>query len=302
MKLWKIGNKVFSINGKSLKFNKARWTPSEITTTAWYDANDSNTISDDEGSVLSWNDKSGNDYNLSSSINHAERPNYSDDSTGKYVSFDGVDDYLGGSLDITSDPNMTIIAMYKEQNIITNKLEYAITIGTNFSNVEPPPLFPPFITTLRKLGYGIGIDGTDRTHATAGIEITYDLIPILDSESTRDPWIMSWKKTSNYQYPTENFYKDGLQMQGESILQDNTRYYIGYEPNPEITLGAFSTGGGYDNFASLDIYEVIILESVDDDLRQKCEGYLAWKWGYESNLPEGHPYKDQVPLSDTKLN
>lgn len=31
------------------------------------------------------------------------------------------------------------------------------------------------------------------------------------------------------------------------------------------------------------------------DERQKLEGYLAWKWGVEANLPVGHPYKNAAP-------
>lgn len=29
--------------------------------------------------------------------------------------------------------------------------------------------------------------------------------------------------------------------------------------------------------------------------RQKVEGYLAWKWGLQGNLPAGHPYKSAAP-------
>lgn len=35
-----------------------------------------------------------------------------------------------------------------------------------------------------------------------------------------------------------------------------------------------------------------VLSTAD---RQKLEGYLAWKWGLESNLPIGHPYKTTPP-------
>ena len=31
--------------------------------------------------------------------------------------------------------------------------------------------------------------------------------------------------------------------------------------------------------------------------RQKLEGYLAWKWGLEANLPAGHPYKSTPPTA-----
>jgi len=44
------------------------------------------------------------------------------------------------------------------------------------------------------------------------------------------------------------------------------------------------------------IAEVVLtnnLLSTDD--RQKLEGYLAWKWGLEANLPADHPYKTTPP-------
>ena len=28
---------------------------------------------------------------------------------------------------------------------------------------------------------------------------------------------------------------------------------------------------------------------------EKAEGYLAWKWGLQSNLPISHPYKNAAP-------
>jgi hypothetical protein len=29
--------------------------------------------------------------------------------------------------------------------------------------------------------------------------------------------------------------------------------------------------------------------------RQRIEGYLAWKWGMQSRLPTGHPYRSARP-------
>jgi hypothetical protein len=31
--------------------------------------------------------------------------------------------------------------------------------------------------------------------------------------------------------------------------------------------------------------------------RQKCEGYIAWKWALQANLPASHPYKSTPPLN-----
>jgi hexokinase len=44
------------------------------------------------------------------------------------------------------------------------------------------------------------------------------------------------------------------------------------------------------------IAEVAIYNNVlSTGDRQKIEGYLAWKWGLQGNLPAGHPYKTISP-------
>jgi hypothetical protein len=41
--------------------------------------------------------------------------------------------------------------------------------------------------------------------------------------------------------------------------------------------------------------EMVISDDRSVETRQKIEGYLAWKWGTESDLPVGHPYKNKPP-------
>jgi hypothetical protein len=48
--------------------------------------------------------------------------------------------------------------------------------------------------------------------------------------------------------------------------------------------------------AIIDLYEIIVVPQVSDSTeRELIEGYLAWKWGLEANLPVGHPYEDAAP-------
>lgn len=45
-----------------------------------------------------------------------------------------------------------------------------------------------------------------------------------------------------------------------------------------------------------DIGEIVIYNSyLSDANRQTIEGYLAWKWGLQSQLPANHPYKNGAP-------
>jgi hypothetical protein len=44
------------------------------------------------------------------------------------------------------------------------------------------------------------------------------------------------------------------------------------------------------------IFEVVQYNSdLGETSRQKVEGYLAWKWGLQANLPATHPYKNSSP-------
>ena len=45
----------------------------------------------------------------------------------------------------------------------------------------------------------------------------------------------------------------------------------------------------------LDGYFAEAIITTDTTNHQKTEGYLAWKWGLESMLPSGHPYKNYKP-------
>lgn len=69
------------------------------------------------------------------------------------------------------------------------------------------------------------------------------------------------------------------------------------------TPSEFLTLGHYTNFSDVvetpmdgDIAEVLVVRgAVDATTRQTIEGYLAWQWGLEGNLPIDHPYKSAAP-------
>lgn len=45
------------------------------------------------------------------------------------------------------------------------------------------------------------------------------------------------------------------------------------------------------------ISEILAYKSTDmnQTIRQRIEGYLAWKWGIQEKLPAGHPYINVPP-------
>ena len=65
----------------------------------------------------------------------------------------------------------------------------------------------------------------------------------------------------------------------------------------KFLLGNRNSSGYVDNMTG-NIFEVIQYNTTLSTLqRQQIEGYLAWKWGLQANLPADHPYKSAAPTS-----
>jgi len=66
--------------------------------------------------------------------------------------------------------------------------------------------------------------------------------------------------------------------------------------NGVVTIGQSRNNNGHTVEGM--IGEVLVFARVLSDTdRQLVEGYLAWKWGLEGDLPSGHPYKSAAPLA-----
>jgi hypothetical protein len=92
-----------------------------------------------------------------------------------------------------------------------------------------------------------------------------------------------------------------------SIVRQSTGATVMYW-NGSLVASAGSSGAGFQNFyintggccgterSDAQVAEVLVYNTTaSSDDRQKVEGYLAWKWGLQGNLPGGHPYKHGAP-------
>jgi hypothetical protein len=67
-----------------------------------------------------------------------------------------------------------------------------------------------------------------------------------------------------------------------------------------MTIGGYSQTGTGAPLGPTNVRhgEILLIQGVlSTDDRQKLEGYLAWKWGLEANLPANHPYKLTPPTA-----
>jgi hypothetical protein len=72
--------------------------------------------------------------------------------------------------------------------------------------------------------------------------------------------------------------------------------FTGNSGNPLSTSMGFNIGSSAGFIGN--IYDVIMYNTTLSTLqRQQIEGYLAWKWGLQANLPADHPYKSAAPTS-----
>ena len=77
---------------------------------------------------------------------------------------------------------------------------------------------------------------------------------------------------------------------GNNILSVSTQGPL-YRDN--FQLGARTAVG---DFMSGSVYEVLYYNyNMSTNQRQQVEGYLAWKWGVQSQLPSSHAYAKAPP-------
>jgi hypothetical protein len=63
-----------------------------------------------------------------------------------------------------------------------------------------------------------------------------------------------------------------------------------------LTRTSFTLGRRVNEYMTGNYYEALFYNTIPTTLeRQQIEGYLAWKWGLQGNLPANHPYKSAPP-------
>ena len=242
------------------------WTPAEITTALWLDADDSSTITLVSSAVSEWRDKSGNTRHAEQTT-PARRPSVATASINgrNSIQFTEADeewmqaDY--GSL--LAQPNdVYIVATYESPGTRSYFFD-----GTDTSN-------------RNALGRGINADD-GRFYLFSGeataARISGDVVSIPIPATI---WNGRFNTTASQVFKN-----------GTSYLAGNLSAAQGANG---ITIGAARLGAF--GFLTGKVAEVIVLNGLaTTEERQLLEGYLAHKWGLAANLPAGHPYKSAAP-------
>jgi hypothetical protein len=245
------------------------WTPAAISTKAWYDAADAATITETAGAVDQWDDKSGNN-------NHLTNVGSGKPETGTHQ-INGLN-----ALDFQTNDKMQTAGI-----ITNNPIEDALVISV----VQIDGLTRGGLFSLS----GSAVVG-NRWNAHVPWD-TGDLLFDVGGASApnRLSYATGWVGGETRLMGLYSSVADGKQeLWEDGVLKASDADGHSVVPLAGLVIGDSLTN----NWHNGPIGEFIVVEgaSVPAADRQKLEGYLAWKWGLESQLPVGHPYEFAAPI------
>ena len=245
------------------------WQPSDLTSSigAWYDAADADTIIESLGAVSQWDDKSSNGNDVVQ-LTASEQPDISTRTQNGLPVMDWSNAANTCMRNATPSgiPSSTwdLFFVFKRDDIDVGD-RYLITLNGGGSNGQ--------IRGNRFADYSIehtaDVTGTIKTRT--------------DGNGDTNPHILGCR----YSGSNLGLWVDGTQTVADIATTGTT------------TIDQFiNVGANAFEAQTLDgwLAEIIVVPYLSAADRQRVEGYLAWKWGLESNLPSGHDYENAPPL------
>ena len=238
------------------------WTPSQISTIFWYDAADTSTITATGNQVTQVLDKSGNNYTLTRASGQVG-PNTGTRTLNGLNVLEWTGDNCLENLSFAYNQASTALNVAMIVQIDSPAAaQHFVLAGTSTTTAGTRMAMRWINTSFSVLGGSGGGNIQFLSGVTSPEGQPYLLLPRYNASNS--VWRINGTETNTGSVGTNAF----------SILQ------LGHN---EVEAGDL------DGF----IAEMVAFPS---SLQQEIiEGYLAWKWGLESQLPVGHPYKNFPP-------
>jgi len=242
------------------------WTPADITTALWLDADDPGTITlDSSDDVIQWDDKSGNARHhtpLSDPVPF--------DAAAPGVVFDGNGNPLSSADWSVSLTSQAVFVVYEWT---TGTARFARSFTQTSGGANDHLASDVFIPNTRD-------DGA----SSFGSQSTSSVVVATRSvaQDTRIIWGTVHNGTQ-----ISNRVNGGAEATSSDTMTRSFDQSLVGGALPQQALAHLAGP----------VHEVIVLnnQSVAESLRQKIEGYLAHKWGLEASLPADHPHKSSPP-------
>ena len=238
------------------------WTPAQLGSSLalWLDADDASTITLNGSAVSQWDDKSGNDRHAAQGV-AAQQPVYTANG-------------------INGNPSLTFANTAKSllmpsSVFATNPKVFIVTQSATSIQPQVPLRLQG---SINEFLFVFNATAANQVYFTRrGLEQR----PVTHTVTNATIYFADLFSTSIGDY----------YVNGTLRAKQNNIGTAGGSSNVNVV-------GANDNNANRfqgDLAECVVLSSVDTDTRQKLEGYLAWKWGLEGELPAAHPYKSAAP-------
>jgi hypothetical protein len=216
------------------------------------------------GTIAAWSDATSyttNNQVLTTWINKATSQTYSVSCTGTV---------LTGTLNSKPIVRLTTSQLWRPSPDVNLSAYTLFWVGRQRGGSNSRVL--SHITNNQLYGYWGGykrsfyIDGNPANHVTAfAADSAWDMFS--HSRTAGSAYTFNWNGTSTYSGASSS----GNNMTGLAINQSGEN-------------------------SDCDVAEIILYSSVLTTLQiQIIEGYLAWKWGLQANLPGAHPYYSAAP-------
>lgn len=240
-----------------------QWTPSEITTALWYDAADASTITATGSEVTQMLDKSTNNLTLTRQV--------------------GI-----------SGPNTKTLTL-NSLNVLEWTGNNCLDNNSFTYNQAATPLYIAMVLQVDTPAgtQAFFLAGTNST--TAGQRMSARVraesaLEVLGGSNTGVNIVMNGgAMTRSQPYITLIKFNSATSAWRVNGTQTNTGN-IGTNSFVNIQLGHSET-----EQSDLTGFIAEVVAFLDSTKQEIVEGYLAWKWGQQANLPSDHPYKNTPP-------
>ena len=262
------------------------WNPAQLgaSLALWLDAEDTASITLNGSNVSQWSDKSGNGNHVSQGV-ASSQPTYLS------VGFSGKPSIRSDSNDFLEAGTT---ALGRNVGGLTAALVGMYPVGATFS-VNTSDIFISNGNSVNQTRFLMSPNTSagDNKYALAGRRLDGDGYATISSTTDAlanrgTPWIRIGQRA----------YSDGVANHWTNGTQDLTAAATQTAGNTSDTnslrTAIFSGVAAVPN--NTELSEIVLTHSTMTTTdRQKLEGYLAWKWALEANLPAGHPFKNTPP-------
>ena len=255
----------------------ALWTPDRTTTALWLDAADTSTITESDGLVSAWADKSGNPVLYAEAMTTSERPSIVADAYNSNT-----------ALNFNGSSNRLMLSSYW-LGLARNVASYTVFHVAELTN---PDSFENSVLMLYNGVNDIQIRNRPGMSALGYRRLDSDAYSSASYGLPDPDGITLTTHVTDYLNGKAYVGRNGSFNEYLSLLSSGT---TSDTDSVVITIGATGNSNTSQNFEGR-ICEIIALRYFPDiGLRQKIEGYLAHKWGLAASLPAEHPYKIAAP-------